>query len=43
MSFDDEDWKKIKKFNLIPEQYLKKQANNSIPVKVLEAIFKEIK
>ncbi len=43
MGFEKEDWRKALSFNLIPEQYLKKQAGNSIPVKVLEAIFKNMK
>ncbi len=43
MGFEKEDWRKAKAYNLVSEQYLRKQAGNSIPVKVLEAIFKEIK
>ncbi len=43
MGFSKDDWRKATTFSLIPDQYLKKQAGNSIPVKVLEAIFKEIK
>ncbi len=43
MGFTIADWKKASKHNVVPEQYLVKQAGNSIVVQVLEEIFKNVK
>ena len=43
MGFEESNWSSIEKHLLIPEQYLIKQAGNSIVVNVLEAIFKNVK
>ena len=43
MGFTKTDWKNVSKLNVVPEQYLRKQAGNSIVVQVLEAIFNGIK
>ncbi len=43
MGFTKQDWNKVNKLEVVPEQYLRKQAGNSIVVQVLEAIFNGIK
>lgn len=40
MGFTKQDWMKVNKLEVVPENFLKKQAGNSIVVQVLEEIFK---